>query len=181
MKTRQRVLFCLKIIFGFPYYGFSFSFQLAPTGDNTSYVGGFPVIRWAQTANEGHTPNDKLPNTFFAVAMDLPDLKSPYTSIHPRDKTDVANRLYLGALNIAYGVNLHWQGPLIYDGRSVLHKLLPTLWGLQVYYDRNTIGAGITYRSLDGFEVSTFLISSYDHFGGHSIDQSHNEKYGCIV
>ena len=41
-------------------------------------IGGFPGERWAQTANYGYSPNPALPNTFMAVAMDLPDFNSPY-------------------------------------------------------------------------------------------------------
>ena len=41
---------------------------------------GFPYLRWQQTANYGVVPNDKMPNTFMAVAMDLPDFHSPFGS-----------------------------------------------------------------------------------------------------
>jgi len=50
----------------------------------------------------GYTPNKKQPHTFMAVAMDLLDSESPYRSIHPREKTTVAERLLLGARAIAY-------------------------------------------------------------------------------
>uniref|UniRef100_H2ZGF7 Sialate O-acetylesterase domain-containing protein n=1 Tax=Ciona savignyi TaxID=51511 RepID=H2ZGF7_CIOSA len=52
-----------------------------------------------------------MPNTFMAVAMDLPDNGSPFGSIHPRDKDDVATRLVAGSLNVAYGRNIAFQGP----------------------------------------------------------------------
>ena len=51
--------------------------QLAAYTDVTS-VGGFPLLRWAQTANHGYSPNPDQPNVFMAVAMDLPDFTSPY-------------------------------------------------------------------------------------------------------
>ncbi|KAK7476215.1 hypothetical protein BaRGS_00032569 [Batillaria attramentaria] len=41
-------------------------------------IGVFPPFRMAQTANYGYSPNPALPNTFMAVAMDLPDFDSPY-------------------------------------------------------------------------------------------------------
>ncbi|KAF4091770.1 hypothetical protein AMELA_G00040650 [Ameiurus melas] len=63
---------------------------------------GFPEIRWHQTADYGFAPNERMNKTFMAVAMDLPDEHSPWGSIHPRDKQDVAYRLVLGARAIAY-------------------------------------------------------------------------------
>lgn len=47
-----------------------------------------------------------------AVAMDLCDRKSPFGSIHPRDKQTVAYRLHLGARAVAYGEKVIFQGPL---------------------------------------------------------------------
>ena len=54
------------------------NFQLAALSNNTALVGGFPGLRWAQTANYGYVPNPRLQNVFMAVAMDLPDFQSPY-------------------------------------------------------------------------------------------------------
>lgn len=39
----------------------------------------FPLIRWHQTADYGYVPNPEMENTFMAVAVDLPDPKSPYS------------------------------------------------------------------------------------------------------
>jgi len=64
----------------------------------------------------GHVkvPNPNMSNVFMAVAMDLPDDNSPYGSIHPRDKTTVADRLILGARAVAYGEkNVSFQGPVL--------------------------------------------------------------------
>ncbi|KAI4892158.1 hypothetical protein NFI96_026126, partial [Prochilodus magdalenae] len=73
---------------------------------------GFPEIRWHQTADYGFAPNERMKKTFMAVAMDLPDEKSPWGSIHPRDKQDVAFRLVLGARAVAYKENgVSFQGP----------------------------------------------------------------------
>ena len=52
--------------------------QLAPWHNNSNLIGGFPSLRWQQTANLGAVPNAILPNVFMAVAMDLPDFDSPY-------------------------------------------------------------------------------------------------------
>ncbi|EPQ13541.1 Sialate O-acetylesterase [Myotis brandtii] len=73
----------------------------------------FPQIRWHQTADVGYVPNQRMPNTFMAVAMDLGDRTSPFGSIHPRDKQTVAYRLHLGARAVAYGEKkVTFQGPL---------------------------------------------------------------------
>jgi sialate O-acetylesterase len=32
-----------------------------------------PELRWHQTADLGYAPNEKMPNTFMAMAMDTPD------------------------------------------------------------------------------------------------------------
>ena len=91
------------------------NFQLAPTGNDNQTVGGFPVIRWAQTANYGYVPNDRLKNVFMAVATDLGDPTSPYGSIHPRDKQDVGARLAMSARAVVYNDDLvinDFQGPI---------------------------------------------------------------------
>ncbi|XP_046342779.1 sialate O-acetylesterase-like [Haliotis rufescens] len=92
---------------------FPFGFvQLAPNAKSTD-VGTFPALRWSQTADVGFVPNEKMPKTFMAVAIDLPDYDSPFGSIHPRYKQDVASRLVLGARAVAYGEEgVKFQGPL---------------------------------------------------------------------
>ncbi|MCJ8733554.1 hypothetical protein PDJAM_G00224870 [Pangasius djambal] len=73
---------------------------------------GFPEIRWHQTADYGFAPNERMKKTFMAVAVDLPDESSPWGSIHPRDKQDVAYRLVLGARAVAYEeTGVSFQGP----------------------------------------------------------------------
>ncbi|KAI5098414.1 sialate O-acetylesterase precursor [Silurus meridionalis] len=73
---------------------------------------GFPEIRWHQTDDYGFVPNKVMKKTFMAVAMDLPDETSPWGSIHPRDKQDVAFRLVLGARAVAYEENgVSFEGP----------------------------------------------------------------------
>nr|XP_033773760.1 sialate O-acetylesterase [Geotrypetes seraphini] len=72
----------------------------------------YPQMRWHQTDDYGYVPNPKMKNTFMAVAMDLCDENSPYDSIHPRYKREVARRLSLGARAIAYGEkDVIFQGP----------------------------------------------------------------------
>ncbi|XP_047450802.1 sialate O-acetylesterase isoform X2 [Mugil cephalus] len=81
---------------------FPFGFVQLSTYEKNSTYDGFPNIRWHQTADTGFVPNPRLKKTFMAVALDLPDQTSPYGSIHPRDKQDVAYRLTLGARAVAY-------------------------------------------------------------------------------
>uniref|UniRef100_A0A3Q2DCX3 Sialic acid acetylesterase n=1 Tax=Cyprinodon variegatus TaxID=28743 RepID=A0A3Q2DCX3_CYPVA len=91
---------------------FPFGFVQLSTYKNGSADDGFPEIRWHQTADMGFVPNSRMKNTFMAVALDLPDKTSPYGTIHPRDKQDVAHRLTLGARAVAYGEkNVSFQGP----------------------------------------------------------------------
>lgn len=93
------------------YFPFGFvqlsSYLCDATSDNE-----FPEIRWHQTADVGYVPNQRMPNTFMAVTMDLGDRNSPFDSIHPRDKQTVAYRLHLGARAVAYGEKLMFQGPM---------------------------------------------------------------------
>ncbi|NWU72308.1 SIAE acetylesterase, partial [Pterocles burchelli] len=96
-----------------------FGFVQLSTYRRQSRDDAFPRLRWHQTADLGTVPNPKLPATFMAVAMDLGDEHSPYGSIHPRDKQNVAHRLHLGARAVAYGEkNLVFQGP--YPTHAVL-------------------------------------------------------------
>uniref|UniRef100_A0AAV2IZY9 Sialate O-acetylesterase domain-containing protein n=1 Tax=Knipowitschia caucasica TaxID=637954 RepID=A0AAV2IZY9_KNICA len=90
---------------------FPFGFVQLSTYEHSSTDNGFPEIRWHQTADYGFVPNFRMKNTFMAVAMDLPDDTSPYGTIHPRDKQDVAYRLTLGAQAVAYNNFSTFNGP----------------------------------------------------------------------
>ncbi|XP_038817066.1 sialate O-acetylesterase [Salvelinus namaycush] len=91
---------------------FPFGFVQVSTYRKATLSEGFPNIRWHQTADYGFAPNLRMKNTFMAVAMDLGDEMSPFGSIHPRDKQDVAYRLSLGARAVAYGEEgVSFQGP----------------------------------------------------------------------
>lgn len=86
--------------------------QLAPNREANHLTYGYTDIRWRQTANYGFLPNPLLKKVFMAVTIDLPDLTSPYGSVLSRYKHDVANRLVLGALGVAYRQkDIHFQGP----------------------------------------------------------------------
>ena len=87
--------------------------QLAADGTSNETAGGFQDIRWAQTANCGYVPNERLKNVFMAVAIDLGDPTSPYGSVHPRDKQDVGIRLVRSARAVVYNdLKVDFQGPL---------------------------------------------------------------------
>ncbi|XP_072342970.1 sialate O-acetylesterase [Scyliorhinus torazame] len=91
---------------------FPFGFVQLSTYHNAVPDDSFSWIRWHQTADFGYAPNPKMRRTFMAVAMDLGDEKSPFGTIHPRYKQDVAYRLYLGAQAVAYGETaVVFQGP----------------------------------------------------------------------
>nr|XP_046246305.1 sialate O-acetylesterase isoform X2 [Scatophagus argus]XP_046246306.1 sialate O-acetylesterase isoform X2 [Scatophagus argus] len=93
-------------------HDFPFGFVQLSTFKKGSTDDGFPNIRWHQTADIGFVPNPHMQKTFMAVAMDLPDETSPYGTIHPRDKQDVAFRLTLGARAVAYNEkDVPFQGP----------------------------------------------------------------------
>ncbi|XP_053396074.1 sialate O-acetylesterase-like [Mercenaria mercenaria] len=126
---------------------FPFGFvQLAPfRAGNT--IGGFPPTRWAQTTDVGYVPNINMPDTFMAVAVDLPDFNSPSGAIHPTYKQDVAARLVLGARNVAYGErNVIFQGPFptAYNVDNGLHSLTIT-------FDNGT--GSLHMNNNNGFEV----------------------------
>ncbi|BFZ09709.1 hypothetical protein BsWGS_12745 [Bradybaena similaris] len=123
---------------------FPFGFvQLAPDANNPAQSHGFPDIRWHQTADYGYVPNPKMPNTFMAVAIDLPDFNSTYGSIHPRDKKDVADRLTLSGLAVAYGRPEVYQGPFPSKGVVVAG-------GFQITYGAS---ANLEIRNVSGFEL----------------------------
>ncbi|XP_078386788.1 sialate O-acetylesterase [Cetorhinus maximus] len=95
---------------------FPFGFVQLSTYHQAVPDDSFPWIRWHQTADFGYAPNPKMKRTFMAVAMDLGDEKSPYGTIHPRYKQDVAYRLHLGARAVAYGEKaVVFQGPFPND------------------------------------------------------------------
>lgn len=78
---------------------------------------GATGIRWFQTGSPskgaafGHLPNAVMPNTFMAVTIDLGDAASPYGSVHPRHKVEVAERLALAGRKVAYGEDVY-AGPV---------------------------------------------------------------------
>ncbi|XP_060570661.1 sialate O-acetylesterase-like [Ruditapes philippinarum] len=116
--------------------------------NNSTIIKGFPDIRWDQTCGFGYAPNAQMPQTFMATTIDLPDFSSPYNSIHPRDKQDVASRLVLSALQVAYNIKTmgRFVGPMI-SAFSV--DLITNRMTLD--FDNGT--DPIRVKSMDGFEI----------------------------
>jgi sialate O-acetylesterase len=54
----------------------------------------------------------QLPQTGYAVAVDLGDVGSPARSVHPRRKQEVGRRLALQALDMQYGQKVVSTGPV---------------------------------------------------------------------
>ncbi|XP_061137675.1 sialate O-acetylesterase-like isoform X1 [Syngnathus typhle] len=122
---------------------FPFGFVQLSTDKKGSTDDGFPNIRWHQTADKGFVPNSRLQRTFMAVALDLPDETSPYGTIHPRDKQDVAYRLTLGARAVAYNEkDVVFLGPFP-------KKILSTPMYVNITYDQ----AVAVKSSKDIFEI----------------------------
>ncbi|KAK3746757.1 hypothetical protein QZH41_013585, partial [Actinostola sp. cb2023] len=133
-----------------PLFAFGFV-QLSSYGDDPTVIGGFPVIRWAQTANYGYVPNARMRNVFMAVSMDLGNASSPWGSIHPNDKQDVGYRLALSGRAIAYSESgVYYTGPLAVKIMISLQSM-PRTWLFEVLY--SDVGAeGIEIRARSGFE-----------------------------
>jgi len=62
---------------------------------------------WAEL-REAQQMTLRYPNTGMAVAIDIGDAND----IHPKNKLDVAKRLFLSARNVAYGENVVYSGPI---------------------------------------------------------------------
>jgi hypothetical protein len=97
-------------------YGFVYA-QIANVMPNAT-----PSYNWNQIRTEQAAalprPGGATDTTGMAVTYDLGDPTSPYTSIHPRNKTEVARRLALQVLHVTYalqypsaGTWLNYRGP----------------------------------------------------------------------
>ena len=85
-------------------YDFPFLFvQLAGYGTNKSEPADYPWAYVREAQSEALT----LPNTGMAVAIDIGD----EYDIHPKNKLDVAYRLFLAAEKVAYHENVVSSGP----------------------------------------------------------------------
>ena len=71
-----------------------------PISPGALWQGGFPGIRWAQSAGYGYNPNPAQPNTFQAVILDTPASDG---GIHSPFKEAAGARLARASLVQAYG------------------------------------------------------------------------------
>ena len=81
-----------------------------------------------------------------AVAMDLGNPYSPFTSAHPTNKDDVGKRLALASLGVAYNKSEYFTGPLVSEIVIVNFEK-----SLKIGF-KNVTGS-IEVRSPHGFEV----------------------------
>ncbi|XP_078466533.1 sialate O-acetylesterase-like isoform X2 [Lampetra planeri] len=89
-----------------------FGFAQISTSNPDDKTDSYPRVRWHQSADYGFSPNLRMPKTFMAVTIDLCDRNSNYGWIHPRYKKEVASRLLLGAMAVAYNDSSSiFQGP----------------------------------------------------------------------
>ncbi|XP_060070512.1 sialate O-acetylesterase-like [Ylistrum balloti] len=136
---------------------FPFGFVQLAANKNNSLATGFPSLRWSQTAQYGKVPNTKMPNTFMAVAMDLPDFGSPRGNIHPRFKHDVASRLALSALGVAYHkTELNYQGPYPSSFTNAQHSL-------NIEYDNGQSPIMLTINATRTVGGAEFEVCCLDH------------------
>lgn len=142
-----------------PMFPFGFV-QLSSVYQSSNADDGFPIIRWAQTANYGYVPNIREKNVFMAVAMDLGNKSSSYGSIHPPDKQDVGYRLALAGQAIAYGeTDVYFSGPLVSNVMISVNSSGSTFWVAVVEY-QSVGNQGIELRSTHGFQL--YCVSSED-------------------
>jgi sialate O-acetylesterase len=119
--------------------------QLAPNTD-VDRATGFPDVRWTQADRVGYNPTASMEKFFMAVAVDLPDFNSTQGSIHPRYKRQIADRLALGAFQVAYGTTTAgiYQGPI------------PTGYSIDGSNVRITYGMNLQFRTTTGNELFEF-------------------------
>ena len=116
-----------------------------------------------------------MPNTFDAIAIDLTDRTSPYGSVHIRDKTSVADRLFAGALCVAYGDKTsYWQGPVATSATAARNKrLLTDGVGVTVKF-ANCGDGGLQLANTSGWELCVLG-------GTNNCSQSSTARAGAAV
>jgi sialate O-acetylesterase len=96
---------------------------------------------------EAQTMTLSVPNTGMAVIIDIGEAKD----IHPRNKDDVGYRLYLAAMNKAYGKDVVYSGP-------TFKRMETEINGNAVVLEFDNIGSGLTakdkYGYLKGFAIA---------------------------
>eukprot|EP00944_MAST-04C_sp_MAST-4C-sp1_P010457 g10457.t1 len=96
-----------------------------------------PGIRWSQTAGYGYVPNEKMPNTFMSLAIDLGDKDSPYGSVHSRHKMKVGTRLGDQALEVIYGFKNTNTRPILHHTEAYKNGFLLSFTNTDLVVVRN--------------------------------------------
>eukprot|EP01060_Flectonema_neradi_P030830 TRINITY_DN4553_c0_g2_i9.p2 TRINITY_DN4553_c0_g2~~TRINITY_DN4553_c0_g2_i9.p2 ORF type:complete len:527 (+),score=120.48 TRINITY_DN4553_c0_g2_i9:2206-3786(+) len=131
---------------------FPFGFvQISTWGDHnnkTCTSGGqcidTAIVRHGQLGNYSQVPNKVMPAVFMATGVDLGDPTSPFGDIHPRFKQQVTKRLSDAALNVAYGQDVYYSGPI---ASSV------SLKGSTIEITFTNISSSLQVKNSMGFEV----------------------------
>ncbi len=89
----------------------------------------------------------KIPHTAMTVNIDLGE----WNDIHPDNKKDVGERMALAALQLAYGEDLVYSGPLYKEHRIVGNRIIISF---------SQLGGGLTTK--DGEPLSEFAIAGED-------------------
>jgi sialate O-acetylesterase len=117
-----------------------------------------PDSNWAQL-REAQTKTLELPNTGMATIIDIGEAED----IHPRNKKDVGDRLWLQARKVAFGENLVASGPVftkaIREGNELILTFSETGDGLKLSQGEEV--KGFILEDAEGqFEVATGKIIS---------------------
>ena len=111
------------------------------TGDGAWVDGSWPELREAQLMTLS------MPRTAMAVTMDI----GHPTDIHPRNKKEAARRLEIAALNVAYGKNNEYSGPM-YKSMNIDNG--------KIQLDFTHTGSGLIAK--DSGELKGFSIAGKD-------------------
>ena len=119
-------------------------------------AGGFPNLRWAQSAGYGRNPNAAQPNTFQAIILDTAD---PQGGIHSPYKEAAGTRLARASMIQAYGRTDLTPGPIL-GGVSACTA------GGTVTVTINNTGQGVVLHTdgAMGFEALPFEHTPYSVF-----------------
>ena len=102
---------------------------------------------WARIRDTQFKISKRIPNTFLAVTYDTGE----WNDIHPLNKKDIAQRLFLGARNIIYNEKLVVSGPIYHSYRIVNDKV-------EILFETN----GSKLKTKDGQQLQHFAIAGED-------------------
>lgn len=102
--------------------------------------------QWAMM-REAQLKSLSVPNTGMAVAIDLGE----WNDIHPDNKKDVGERLFLAAEKMAYGKNIVYSGPIYHSSK---------IEGNRIIISFENTGSGLITK--DGDELNEFSIAGED-------------------